>query len=380
MKITLKPYSDANKPALKYVVRYPEDGRARRKFFKTKQAAQVFVGRLESIRARGGHDAASLPAETLREVLECLARLKPFHASLSDAVNAYVHKAAAAAELRSISWEDAIEQFLEHRAKRNLRDATLRTLRVRLSKFASDTEALTPAEITRKDLQGWIEAAATPRSAINRRLALTGFFKWAEREGYASNFVREIEPPKADDPEPEILSLQQCRRLMEETAAHKGGKWVPYVALTLFAGIRPVEVERLSWGDIDLEAGTVTISGKAAKLRARRIFHLADNAVEWLAPHALNQTPLYPSGSTKNLRAIRNAAGLCPWPRDAARHTCISAWMAIEGEVKAAAWAGNSPDVCHRHYKGLMPVKTAKAFFKITPSEEQILKFESMAI
>ena len=384
MKVTLKPYSDSKKPAYKFVVRYTEGGKARRKFFKSKQAAQIFKGQREDVITRGGHQAANLPPETLREVLDCLAKLEPHQATLTQAVDAFVSKAAATEELRAIDFEEAICQFMDKRRARNLRPRTLNNLESRIRQFATATKAATPGEVTKEQLESWIFEPGNIRSQVNRRLALSNFYTWAEKNGYAENHVKEIETPETDEPEPEILTVAQCRRLMDAAANHSRdggtpGEWIPYHVLTLFAAIRPTEVTRLSWDDVCLESGTVTITGKAAKLRARRIVKLSANAVAWLAPHAVKGTPLHPAGSVKNLRKIRTAAKITPWPQDAPRHTCISAWLATEGEAQTATWAGNSPDICHRFYKGLMQEKAARAFFKITPGDKQVLKFEKTA-
>lgn len=65
-------------------------------------------------------------------------------------------------------------------------------------------------------------------------------------------------------------------------------------------------------------------------------------------------------------------AGLKRWTADVMRHTGISYHLAQhQHEGKTAAWAGNSPDVVQRHYKGLVKPKDAKEFWKIIPTKAQ---------
>jgi hypothetical protein len=60
---------------------------------------------------------------------------------------------------------------------------------------------------------------------------------------------------------------------------------------------------------------------------------------------------------------------LKPWTADVMRHTGISNHLAEhQHEGKTATWAGNSPDVIQRHYKGLVSRKDAKAFWAIAPT------------
>jgi len=60
---------------------------------------------------------------------------------------------------------------------------------------------------------------------------------------------------------------------------------------------------------------------------------------------------------------------LKPWTADVMRHTGISHHLALhQHEGKTATWAGNSPDVIQRHYKGLVNKNDAKAFWAIVPT------------
>lgn len=50
------------------------------------------------------------------------------------------------------------------------------------------------------------------------------------------------------------------------------------------------------------------------------------------------------------------------------RHTAISMHLAVhKHEGETASWADNSPNVIHRHYKGLVKEADAKEFWSLTP-------------
>jgi len=54
------------------------------------------------------------------------------------------------------------------------------------------------------------------------------------------------------------------------------------------------------------------------------------------------------------------------WTPDIMRHTAISYHLAKhEHEGKTAAWAGNSPDIIQKHYKGLVKPKHATWFWQL---------------
>ena len=125
------------------------------------------------------------------------------------------------------------------------------------------------------------------------------------------------------------------------------------------------------------QAKTITLGARIAKLRAKRIVEMSDNLVEWLAPHALRQTPLVGANWRRDFDTVKALAGyggrseeqpdLKPWTVDVLRHTAISHhYAAHQHEGKTASWAGNSPDMIHKHYKGLVKASDAAAFWQLT--------------
>lgn len=377
MKITV---TAVKKPSGKtqYRVRYPADGKIRRKFFDSRDRAEGFANQRRRIHDAAGLDAANIPSGELREIVDLRARLAEYGATIREAAEEYLRRAEAAAARTGVSIGDAIDRFSAERERGRARARTVQSLRTTLQAFAAGRSAASLSNFTPEDAEDFIfDETNTPRTQINRRLRLLAFFKWAAKRGIADNIVAGIDPPRTDAAEPVILSNEQTRRLLHAAAAHArpngpAGEFVPYHALALFAGIRPAEMSRLTWEAINLRSETISITGRAAKLRARRTIPIPANAMQWLEPHAAARTPILPPGPQKNLQAIREAAGIVPWPQDAARHTCISAWMSLHGETKAAAWAGNSPAVCHAHYKGMMDERTARAFFEIHPDDGEI--------
>ncbi len=278
--------------------------------------------------------------------------------------------------------EEALKEFLEAKARENNRPDTITNLRIRCTRLASRHRGRNVAEITSdhvREVVFWPNVSST--TADNNRRALLSWFNWCVKQGYCeANPVAKIDPIKKDREEPETLTLAEARRIMEAARQHKGGILVPYFALALFAAVRPTELARLTWDEIDLAAGTVTIGAKLAKMRQRRIVALAENAVEWLLPHAATRTPIRDKNWRRDFDAVKHAAGfgspseaepgLKPFVPDVLRHTGISNHYAKhQHEGETAAWAGNSPDVIHRHYKGLVSQKDVKAFWSIRPEK-----------
>ena len=216
-----------------------------------------------------------------------------------------------------------------------------------------------------------------------------------------------IKPIKLDRGEPEIIPIEKVRALLSSAESYKDGVILPYVAIGLFAGIRPTELSRISWKNIDLDDGTITLDAKIAKMRGRRVVDMvcltekdqdgADhklpaNLIDWLLPYAPKKTPIRGKNWRRDFDAVKRLAGydgreekkkdgLLPWTQDLMRHTAISNHLAMfKHEGQTAVWAGNSPDVIQQHYKGLVKSKDAEEFWGIRPdADEKISKLPNVA-
>src|SRR5439155_12107432 len=171
-----------------------------------------------------------------------------------------------------------------------------------------------------------------------------------------------ITPIKADRQDPAILTPEQAGELLEAARKQKRGLLVPYVAIGLFAGLRPTELARLTWDRIDLADKTITIGADIAKMRSKRIVEMSDNLAAWLAPYASKRPAIVGKNWRRDFDTVKQAAGfggrngetpegeetpeLKPWTQDFMRHTAISYHLAQhQHEGKTATWAGNSPDM-----------------------------------
>ncbi len=310
---------------------------------------------------------------------------------------------------RQITVSDAVEKFVADRKKQNRRPDTLRNLKGRLGMFVRFYGKKNVAEITTEDCRDFVFRNGTsPRNQINDRLAASNFLNWCVQRQYTTtNLMAGVDKPGVDTEEPSVLSVADCRSLLSAARDYKDGHMLPYVTLSLFAGLRPTEIARVTWDRIDLTEGTITLDGSMAKTRQRRIVKLPDNALEWLVPIAPKRQKLKPASFKRHFGRVQKAAGfgnqeleekrqakkyakavakankagrptppepvkanaLRPWIQDYMRHTAISMYLAKhKHEGEAASWAGNSPNVIHSHYKGLVKETDATEFWSITPA------------
>ena len=122
-----------------------------------------------------------------------------------------------------------------------------------------------------------------------------------------------------------ILSAEQCAKALEWSQA-QAPRFLAWLVLGLFAGVRPNELDRLKWGDLDLDAGLLRFDAAASKVRQRRIVHLEPAAREWLsvAKMVKAEVPLPHVTRRRYLRALRNELGFEDSPKDVLRQTAAS--------------------------------------------------------
>ena len=79
-----------------------------------------------------------------------------------------------------------------------------------------------------------------PRNQINDRCAGSNFLNWCVRRQFAAtNNMATVDKPVVDTREPSVLALAGGRPLLAAARDYKDGLLLPYVALSLFAGLRP---------------------------------------------------------------------------------------------------------------------------------------------
>ncbi len=136
----------------------------------------------------------------------------------------------------------------------------------------------TVAEITVSGLVGFLERRRPSMKTFNNQRGVLGtFFKFCFHRGWVT------ENPVLKVPHYRIrqrrgmaltLSATQAQDLMEHFETFEGGRWVPYFALCLFAGIRPGvpdgEITKLKPEDVNLETGLIHISADVSKVREPR--------------------------------------------------------------------------------------------------------------
>jgi integrase len=253
-----------------------------------------------------------------------------------------------------------IDELIISKRLANRREEYLTSLKNYLKGFARIFPDL--ALVTAHGVEKWLaecENMYSRQTRFNRVNTLLSYAK--RRDILKENPCERIDRITVDKPVPVILTVEQSRLLYEVCPA--GCR--PYLVLAMFAGIRPDEVIRLDWKDINLETKTVQVDGKT---RRRRIVPLEPIAASLLSLHPVKTGPVAPSKSTVKRwqRTARHVIGYEKFPHDVLRHTAASYLIALYDDAgKVAMRLGNSVGILLTHYHNPVSKADCERFWKL---------------
>lgn len=131
------------------------------------------------------------------------------------------------------------------------------------------------------------EQGLSARSRSRHLVAVRGFYRFLVKENIiAADPTRQVDLPKLTFKLPDVLSVDEVRRLLEtpDRATAQGLRDAAMLELLYAAGLRVSELIGLKRQDVNLEAGFVRVFGKGSKERVVPIGTLAQRCIgEYIA-------------------------------------------------------------------------------------------------
>lgn len=205
----------------------------------------------------------------------------------------------------------------------------IRYLGKRLIKSNPELSKCNFSEFSVSECEKWLSHTFSTPSQFNKaRTMLHGMFEFAlRREWCDKNPVKLIERRRIIEKEISPLSFPQIKNILKTAKMPKHKECLPAIGLLMFAGVRPREVHRLTWKDIDLEENSITIHSLCSKTGGVRQVEICSSLKRLLAPFANCQKDerICPKNWQKRWRDIRNDSGFKNmWVQDILRHTYAS--------------------------------------------------------
>jgi integrase len=365
--------------------RISESGKRERKFFATKNAAQTY-GKSHRIRIENYGTAATLltPGQ-LEEAAKAFEQLRLFNATLNEAVVEFM--ARRNQDGRSVTFKKLFALFVEAKARRS--PSYRRQLKYTLPRF----EALHAALVSRISAAQIHDQTAAMKPAVRNamlRVLRAAFNFGIKRDYLAHNPIEKLDFESLARSEVEILSPKEAAALM--ALAAESPDLLGYHALGMFAGIRPEELRRLNWSDVDLVERHIMVRSEVAKNHRRRIIDIEPNLIAWLrickrvgpvAPPTNLRSRLrklhWLAGESISMReTVNEAAHLFCWKQDIMRHSFASYWLAKHGDInKLTLLLGHATTtMLWKHYHRAAKKTEAERYWSIMPpSKRKVVEF-----
>ena len=293
--------------------------------------------------------------QAVTEYLAAVRRLGP--RSLSDAVDGFLQTAAV---VQRVDLAVAIEEFIsgrqaktraagERRAQLSQDYAYITSLYLR--HFAACFKGFAVCDLDKGHFDLFMNDASraemSPKSRNHYRTTLRMFLNWAVKKDYLAQNHRLLEAPGlerevATGGEIAFYRPEELRGLL-----HAADDFLrPGIALCALAGLRQIEVIRLSWEDVFRVPEHVEVSVAKSKTRSRRLVEIVPALALWLEPHRHRTGPIWPLGIDRfqeRLAELREQLRI-PSRANGLRHAfCTFHYALHANENLTAQQAGNPP-------------------------------------
>jgi integrase len=377
---------------------YYVGGKRIRKYFKTREAAKTFIEteriRRENLGKRATHIDGALAEDALRAsdilnrtpytlldaarfVAHAHSKLEPHSVRIDDAIDEQA--AAIERRKRSVSVSHLVDEFITNRRAKGKSDIYIRDLTTRLRRFKELMGDRIIADITSADVDHWIQSLNVgPQTQNNFRAVLSAMWTFAVRRGYASaNVIQLVDKTSVVRDHIPTFSVERLTSLFAAAPAD----YVPVLAIGAFAGLRPEEINKLQWEDLDFHERTIRVNASAAKTRKKRFAEISDNLRAWLEPYAGRTGPVAAPNLQKLRRATMRAAGIEKWPPDVLRHSFASAHYAFHRDpARTAVIMGHrDQNMLLTYYRDVMKPSEAAKYWQIAPATASDAKIIPLA-
>jgi integrase len=444
--VSLKIYKTPRDGYDAFTVVYYKDGERKRilaKSFeaavKEAEAASTFLGsasgdvlelrsadRASYLRSREFADKAGIPLEVMASRYY---RLMQILGDTPPDVAAEYYKKMHPTKLPMKLVKTVIDELLTSKRGDGLSDGYLRHLGYDLAKFNA-TFNNNIGSITGAEIDAWLRGLnVSGRTRNNLRCSVHTLFVYAKSRRYLARDHDELEAVgRAKNREGEIEIFTPAE--LVEILLHTKEEIMPFLLVGAFAGVRHIEIQRLTWADVRLDDGLIEIRAKNAKTASRRMIPIVPNLKEWLLEYRKDTGPVCDYNNvgfalhklSKGINEARRAAwamkhgktaeqlkeneakarkaakeprikrqkrevppgaetaeleGWTPfaWKHNALRHSFISYRVAqVQDVAKVSLEAGNSPRMVFSNYRELVRSVDAEKWFSITPALVEVNK------
>ncbi len=222
---------------------------------------------------------------------------------------------------------DALILNKAHRRKRTI--AEIKQYGERIMRHTPSWRIRPLCSINAEDCQHIIsECFETSSMQRKAHVILHGVFNFGMRRGWCShNPITLLNAPHLCEKRICALTLRELSRLLRTSLEPKHRSCAPALGFLLWAGIRPTEIERITWSHVHLKDKVIEIPPQHSKTGGHRQVTIYPALHTWLrrvCTYTLPGSAIIPRAWDRRWRELRRSAGFTEWQADILRHTFAS--------------------------------------------------------
>ncbi|MGO8677044.1 MAG: tyrosine-type recombinase/integrase [Limisphaerales bacterium] len=287
--------------------------------------------------------------------------------------------------LVALTLPQLVEKCLEAKVKNGRSRNTIHGPTSRLSRYAETHPGLAQDELQQDRIQAFLDGVKpvnahkgrteySPRTINNFIHDIANLVHFGGAKNYLppgfnpmSGVDKRTEPGK----EEEVYTPVEMKTLLNEA----GLPMRLFMTVCGFGGLRHSEAMRLEMADVSLEEGIIKVRAAKTKKKVRRVVRMNKPLKSWLKVllpqrRMSKSRPgfLVPVNNMSKPQARLSAKTGIEWKTNALRNTYISSRAVLEKNLAVIAFdCGTSPGTIRSNYLHLLPVKDARAWWRIVP-------------
>lgn len=273
-------------------------------------------------------------------------------------------------EIREITVFNGYREFLE--AKQDIAEKTRIHYTSSLKQLLKPDPNRALHSFSVADIEKILKQYKNLNTRRTMRRSLAVFFNWAVRHHHClENPCDRLDKLPRDMSRISVLSLEECKRLLQAAMLLHDGAAIPCIAIGLFAGLRPSEIRDLKPDDIGREK--IRVSGGKLRRTLKRSVPIPPVLAAWLGRYPFKGSP---AGWEGKLKILKRATQARSWAQDVIRHTSITFQAERDrNEALTAYNNGTSKQMMDAHYRELVDDEnTVAEFWDLTPGKVEKTK------